>query len=422
MAHAGGLRRAKILTVAEYQKIAAGLRAIEREIGQGRFKFDPELEDIHMNIEAALTRKIGAVAGKLHTGRSRNDQVATDLRLYLKDKIKLLNGLLQKFCLVLLRTAERQKKVILPGHTHLQIAQPVLLAHHLLAYVEMFIRDRQRLVNIFSRVDVLPLGAAALAGTAYPLDRQAIARELGFAVISQNSIDAVADRDFLVEFQAAAALIMVHLSRMSEELILWNTAQFGYIELSDAYTTGSSIMPQKKNPDIPELVRGKTGRVLGNLQNMLTVLKGLPLAYNRDLQEDKQPLFDTVQTLTDCLRIMTELWRTSKFRADKMRADAERGFATATDLADYLVRRGVPFRQAHELTGRIVAHCLKQDKALSDLTLADFRRFSAKIGADIYQSISLAGSLAARNVYGGTAPAQVAAACQRVRKRIKLYE
>ncbi|MDR1453245.1 MAG: argininosuccinate lyase, partial [Candidatus Margulisbacteria bacterium] len=293
IAHAGGLQKARILTSAEYKKIVSGLKIIEKEIEQGKFKFDAALEDIHMHIETALTQKIGAAAKKLHTGRSRNDQVATDIRLYLKDKIILLSGQLSLLCTALLEQAEKNKTVVLAGLTHLQIAQPVLLAHHLLAYVEMFWRDRARLADVLRRADVLPLGAAALAGTAYPIDRKAVAKELGFAAVSENSLDAVSDRDFLVEFQAAAALLMVHLSRLSEELILWNSAQFGYVELADSYTTGSSIMPQKKNPDVPELTRGKTGRVIGNLLNILTVLKGLPLAYNRDLQEDKQPLFDT---------------------------------------------------------------------------------------------------------------------------------
>ncbi|MDR1323169.1 MAG: argininosuccinate lyase [Candidatus Margulisbacteria bacterium] len=419
LAHAGVLLKAKILTKAEYQKITAGLKSIEKEIEQGKLKFDPVLEDIHMHIETALTQKIGAAAKKLHTGRSRNDQVATDIRLYLKDKIVLLSKQLSLFCAALLAQAEKNKTLVLPGLTHLQIAQPVLLAHHILAYVEMFLRDRQRLADLLVRVDVLPLGAAALAGSAYPLDRLAAAKALGFAALSENSLDAVSDRDFLVEFQAVAALLMVHLSRMSEELILWNSVQFGYVELADSYTTGSSIMPQKKNPDVAELTRGKTGRVIGNLLNMLTILKGLPLAYNRDLQEDKQPLFDTVQTVAACLPVLTGLWRTACFDADKMAADAAKGFSTATDLADYLARKNVPFREAHEITGRLVRYALEQGKTLPELTLNEYQTFSPKIERDIYKYIALEGSLKMRSVYGGTAPTQVAAALRRAKKRIK---
>ncbi|MDR1998154.1 MAG: argininosuccinate lyase [Candidatus Margulisbacteria bacterium] len=418
IAHAGGLRRAKILTAQEYKKIVAGLKSIERDIAQGKFEFNTALEDIHMHIEAALTARIGAAAQKLHTGRSRNDQVATDVRLYLKDKLILLSGQLSVFCTALLAQAEKHQTIILPGLTHLQIAQPVLLAHHILAYVEMFLRDRQRLADLYSRVDVMPLGSAALAGAAYPLDRRAVAKELDFAVISENSLDAVSDRDFLVEFQSAAAILMLHLSRLSEELILWNSAQFDYVELADSYTTGSSIMPQKKNPDIPELTRGKTGRVIGNLINILTVLKGLPLAYNRDLQEDKQPLFDTVKTVFDCLQVLTGLWRTIQFKPAKMAAAAAKGFATATDLADYLVRRNIPFREAHAITGRIVHYAIEQGKALDGLTLPEYQRFSPQIAKDIYKAISLAGSIQSRQIYGGTAPAQVAAALERARKRI----
>ena len=418
IAHAGGLKRAKILTAAEYQKIVNGLKAIEKEIEQGKLKFDIALEDIHMHIETALTQRIGDTAKKLHTGRSRNDQVATDIRLYLKDAILLLTGRLTELMKTLLAQAEKNQALIIPGHTHLQIAQPVLLAHHLLAYVEMFLRDRQRLADVYTRVDVMPLGAAALAGTTYPIDRQAVAKELEFSAVSENSLDAVADRDFLAEFQSAAALIMMHLSRMSEELILWNSAQFNYVELADNYATGSSIMPQKKNPDIPELVRGKTGRVIGNLLNILTVLKGLPLAYNRDLQEDKQPVFDTARTVADSLQVLAGLWKTIYFNGEKMSADALKGFSTATDLADYLVRRQIPFRDAHELTGKIVHYCLEHGKTLLELTLNEYQTFSKNIEKDIYKYISLAGSVNSRKVYGGTAPEQVAAALKRVKKRI----
>jgi len=418
IAHAGGLKRAKVLALTEYQKIVSGLKAIEKEIDQGKFKFDSGLEDIHMNIETALTQKIGDIAKKLHTGRSRNDQVATDIRLYLKANINFLLNCLQELNEVLARQAEKNKDIILPGHTHLQIAQPVLLAHHLLAYVEMFLRDKQRLIDVYARTDVMPLGSAALAGTTYPIDRKAVAKELGFSSVSENSLDAVSDRDFIMEFQAAAAVLMTHLSRMSEELILWNSSQFGYVELADNYTTGSSIMPQKKNPDIPELVRGKTGRVIGNLMNILTIMKGLPLAYNRDLQEDKQPLFDTVKTTVDCLRIMTGLWRTIKFNPNKMLADAAKGFSTATDLADYLVRQSIPFREAHEITGKIVRYALEHGKSLNEMSLAEYQLFSKKIAKDIYKYISLTGSVRSRKTYGGTAPEQVTAALKRVKKRI----
>ncbi|MDR2431038.1 MAG: argininosuccinate lyase [Candidatus Margulisbacteria bacterium] len=418
LAHAGALRKAKIISPAEYRKIAAGLKAVAKAIERGRIKFNPALEDIHMHIENALIRRIGAAAKKLHTGRSRNDQVATDIRLYLKDKLTLLSGQLSVFCAVLLEQAEKNKNLVMPGHTHLQIAQPVLLAHHILAYVEMFLRDRERLAGVLRRTDVLPLGSAALAGAAYPLDRQAVARELGFAAVSENSLDAVSDRDFLAEFQAAAALLMTHLSRMSEELILWNSAQFGYVELSDSYATGSSIMPQKKNPDIPELVRGKTGRVIGNMLNILTVLKGLPLAYNRDLQEDKQPLFDTVDTVLSCLLVMTGLWQTVRFNGVKMAEDAEKGFSTATDLADYLVRKNIPFREAHKIAGQLVRYCLEYDKKLTELSLPEYWKFSRRIGADVKTAVSLAASVNARDIYGGTAPLQVAAALRRARRRL----
>jgi argininosuccinate lyase len=418
IAHAKGLLKAGILKPVEFSKISEGLKNIEKDITKGNFSFKAELEDIHMNIEAELTTRIGDCAKKLHTGRSRNDQVATDIRLYLKDHAGHILELLEKLMQTLHKLAEQQATVIMPGYTHMQIAQPVLFAHHLLAYVEMFIRDKQRLQDVLKRINVMPLGSAALAGTTYRIDRKAVAKDLGFAAISENSMDAVSDRDFMVEFLAVASLMAVHLSRMSEEIILWNTTEFKFIELDDGFTTGSSIMPQKKNPDVAELVRGKTGRVVGNLVALLTTLKGLPLTYNRDMQEDKERLFDTVETITMSLIVMQGLWATIKINQEAMYQAALKGYATATDLADYLVRKGLPFREAHEIVGRIVRYGVEQELTLPEIPLEKYQKESAKFENDVYQAISPEASINARNIYGGTSFSQVKAALKRAKKRI----
>ncbi len=402
--HATMLGRQGIITKKESAAIVRGLEAVLREIDAGRFRFRRELEDIHMNIEARLTEKIGAVGGKLHTARSRNDQVALDLRMYLRDEIANIRELLRSLQRVLVRIAEAHQDAVMPGYTHLQRAQPVLFGHHLLAYVEMFERDRARLEGCSGRVNMLPLGAGALAGTVLPIDRRFVARELGFDGICENSIDAVSDRDFAIEFVAAASQIMMHLSRLSEELVLWSSAEFGFITLSDAFTTGSSIMPQKKNPDVAELTRGKTGRVYGSLMSLLTLMKGLPLAYNRDMQEDKEQVFDAADTVSRSLAIFAEMLAGMEIHRDRMRSAAEDGFITATDLADYLVRRGMPFRQAHEVVGRAVLLATERGCGLSDLQLGDFRSLSPLIGDDVYQALSLASSVGRRMSQGGTAP------------------
>jgi argininosuccinate lyase len=371
-----------------------------------------------MNIEAELIKRIGDSGKKLHTGRSRNDQVATDMRMYLKEQIHYLQHSLNTLQTVLIKLAEKNSAIIMPGYTHLQIAQPVLLAHHLLAYVEMFQRDTERLEDVYKRTDVLPLGSAALAGTAYRIDRKKVAQELGFSSLSENSLEAVSDRDFIIEFQAAAVMIMLHLSRMSEEIILWNTAEFRFIELDDRFTTGSSIMPQKKNPDIPELVRGKTGRTVGNLMALITLIKGLPLAYNRDLQEDKEQLFDSIDTVRDSLQIMSALWITAKFDAARMQQAALQGYSTATDLADYLAKKGLPFRDAHEIAGQIVRYAICQGQNFQEIALTEYQRFSKVISKDIYTAVSLEASINARNIYGGTSRGQVKAALQRAKKKV----
>ena len=418
IAHATALLKAGILKKKEAQAIVQGLKQIETEIASGNFEFKEEYEDIHMNIEAALTKKIGAPAKKLHTGRSRNDQVATDLRLYLMAEIDNVSTDLSNLCRTLLKRAEEHKRTIMPGYTHLQIAQPVLLAHHLLAYVEMFLRDRDRLSDCRIRTAVMPLGSAALAGTAYPLDRDMIAKDLGFKALSENSMDAVSDRDFVIEFAAAAALIAVHLSRLAEDVIIWNTAEFKFVELADAFATGSSIMPQKKNPDIAELIRGKSGRVCGNLTALLMLLKGLPMTYNRDLQEDKEQLFDTIDTVSTSLQLMSGLFQTVSFNRETMQQAARKGFSNATDLADYLARKGVPFREAHEITGKLVKYGIDHRLALEDIPQNIYRQHNSLIENDIYNSISLEASINARNIYGGTAPAQVVAALRRAKKRV----
>jgi argininosuccinate lyase len=403
IAHCRMLARQGIIAEAEAGQIVAGLESILADIEAGNFVFKVSLEDIHMNIEARLIERIGAVGGKLHTARSRNDQVALDVRLYLRDELAEIMAYLEKLQEALLAQAEGNLGVIMPGYTHLQTAQPILFAHHMLAYYEMLRRDAGRLADVKKRLNVLPLGAGALAGTTFPIDREFVAEQLGFDGVTRNSLDSVSDRDFAVEFCAASALIMMHLSRLAEELILWSSADFQFIDLSDAFCTGSSIMPQKKNPDVPELVRGKTGRVYGNLIALLTLMKSLPLAYNKDMQEDKEPLFDSIDTVKGSLKVFADMIAQMTVRAAEMRVAAARGFSTATDVADYCVRKGLPFRQAHEVVGKTVRYCVEQGKDIPELTLEEFRRFSPLIEADIYEYVTLEASVNARRATGGTA-------------------
>src|SRR5437660_12683042 len=407
IAHCRTLERAGVLTRREADKLVAGLKQVEKEIAGGRFRFKPADEDIHMAIEARLTDLVGEVGGKLHTGRSRNDQVALDLRLYLRDAVKDLLAGLRQFQESLVALAQRELSVVMPGYTHLQRAQPVLFAHHLLAYVEMAERDKGRLRDALRRINVMPLGSGALAGTNYPLDREYTARLLDFPAVSQNSVDAVSDRDFVVETLAALALVMAHASRFAEELVLWSSQEFGFVELPDRYCTGSSMMPQKKNPDVPELIRGKSGRVFGHLHALLTTMKGLPLAYNRDLQEDKTPLFDTVDTVKASVAIVRELMGELKVRKDKMLAAARDGFMNATDLADYLVHRGLPFRAAHAISGKIVQHCIDRGCRIEELPLTELRRFSAKIERNVYNYLSAELVVGRHRSFGGTARSKV---------------
>jgi len=418
IAHARMLAHAGILQEAEAEAIVNGLQDIRADIERGDFPWSVGLEDIHMNIEARLIERIGDTGKKLHTGRSRNDQVATDLRLYLRDEIDHLCDALRRLRGALVDVAEREAQTIMPGFTHLQVAMPVSFGHHMLAWEAMLARDHARLADCRKRVNIMPLGAAALAGTSYPIDRAYTARLLGFDQPSENSLDAVSDRDFVIEFCACASLVMMHLSRCSEELILWSSAQFGFVELPDRFCTGSSIMPQKKNPDVPELVRGKSGRVTGHLVSLLMLMKGQPLAYNKDNQEDKEPLFDTVDTLAGSLRAFADMVPAIELRRTRMHAAALQGFPTATDLADYLVRKGTPFRDAHEIVGRAVRYGIGQDKDLAALSLAELQQFSPAIGPDVFEVLSLEGSMAARNHTGGTAPEQVLAAAVRARARI----
>jgi len=415
-AHARMLAKVGVLTKAEADAIVAGLIRIGSDITAGRFEWKHSLEDVHMNIESELTKRIGVAGKKLHTGRSRNDQVATDLRLYVRDAIDELTALLDDLGAALLTLAAREAGSVMPGFTHMQIAQPVSFGHHLLAWREMILRDRARLMDARIRANVLPLGSAALAGTVYPIDRAYTAKLLGFDAVSENSLDAVSDRDFAIEFVSACALLMVHLSRWSEELILWTNPLFGFVSLPDRFCTGSSIMPQKKNPDVPELVRGKTGRVVGDLMALLILMKSQPLAYNRDNQEDKQPLFDAHDTARDCLRVMSALIPQLKLNRDACRAAAAKGFSTATDLADYLVNKGVAFRDAHHVVGSAVAYATKKNCDLADLSLAELKKFSPKIEKNVYARLTPEGSVAARDHLGGTAPKQVRAAIARARK------
>jgi argininosuccinate lyase len=417
IAHAKMLTKQGIITAKDAQMICKGLNSIQTEIENGKFVFKAEHEDIHMNIEARLIEKIGDVGRKLHTARSRNDQVALDVRMYVKEaiadtleKIKTLQG-------ALLDVAEANKAAVMPGYTHVQRAQPVLLAHHLLAYFEMLERDVDRFSDCLVRTNVMPLGSGALAGTPYPLDREFTAKELGFGRISQNSMDAVADRDFVIEYEAAASIAMMHISRLAEELVLWSTPEFGFIEIDDAYATSSSMMPQKKNPDVAELARGKTGRVYGHLMAMLTLMKGLPLTYNRDMQEDKEGLFDTVDTLTATLDVFAGMVATLKFKAGRAASAAGEGYILATDLADYLVAKGVAFREAHGVVAGLVQYAIGKGKTFDKLSLVEYKKFSPKFGKDVYK-ISAQASVAARNTVGGTAPAQVKKQLARARKLV----
>ncbi|MFM1949820.1 MAG: Argininosuccinate lyase 1 [Pseudomonadota bacterium] len=425
LAHAEMLAAQKIISTQDFADIQRGMAQISQEIEGGQFDWKLDLEDVHLNIEARLTQIVGDAGKRLHTGRSRNDQVATDVRLWLVSEIDLISALLIDLQKSLIEVAERHVDVILPGFTHLQVAQPVSFAHHLLAYVEMFARDAERMADVRRRTNRLPLGSAALAGTTYPLDRERVAKSLGMidasghACVSQNSLDGVSDRDFAIEFTAAASLCMVHISRLSEELILWMSQNFGFVKIADRFTTGSSIMPQKKNPDVPELARGKTGRVVGHLMGLITLMKGQPLAYNKDNQEDKEPLFDTVDTLKDTLRIFSEMvgGQTNAqtghkeggitVNAQAMEAATKKGYATATDLADYLVKKGLPFRDAHEVVAHAVKTAQTQNLDLSELPLATLQQFNPSIQADVFECLSLVGSLNARNTLGGTAPNQV---------------
>ena len=406
-AHADMLAATGVLTADENAAIQQGLQDVLAEIEAGRFVWSVAREDVHMNIEARLTELIGDVGKKLHTGRSRNDQVATDLRLYLRAELDHCRAELTRLQLGIVTLAAQHAETVMPGFTHLQVAQPVTLGHHLMAWYEMLERDDSRLMDCRKRLNASPLGAAALAGTTFPIDRDATAAALGFDGPTRNSLDSVADRDFAIEFCATAALLMNHLSRISEELILWTSAQFGFINLPDRFCTGSSIMPQKKNPDVPELVRGKSGRATGNLVALLTLMKAQPLAYNKDNQEDKEALFDTVETLKDCLRAFADMIPAMEANEQAMRQAALAGFSTATDLADYLVRVGVPFRDAHEVVGKAVAHCVTADCDLADLTLESLQDFHPDIAADVFDVLTLDGSVAARDHFGGTAPAQV---------------
>lgn len=418
IAHATMLASVGVLTQAERDDIIQGLTAIQAEIEAGKFEWRIDLEDVHMNIEARLTDRIGITGKKLHTGRSRNDQVATDIRLYLRDEIDSLLSLLKKLQTGILGLAAKHTDTIMPGFTHLQTAQPVTFGHHLLAWFEMLLRDSERLIDCRKRVNRLPLGSAALAGTTYPINRAYTAELLGFEGVCENSLDAVSDRDFAIEFTSAASLIMMHLSRMSEEMILWTSAQFRFVQIPDRFCTGSSIMPQKKNPDVPELVRGKSGRVFGDLISLLTLMKGQPLAYNKDNQEDKEPLFDAVDTVRGSLLAFADMIPALQPNIPTMREAALRGFSTATDLADYLVKKGIAFRDAHEIVGKAVALGVQSDKDLSELSLEQLQQFSSKITDDVFAVLTLEGSVSARNHIGGTAPNQVKAAIERAHQRV----
>ncbi|WP_307564302.1 argininosuccinate lyase [Paenibacillus sp. V4I7] len=413
LAHVTMLGKCGILPADDVEKIKDGLLAVQGMIRRGELEYTIQNEDIHMNIEKTLIDLIGPVGGKLHTGRSRNDQVATDMHLYLRKRVVEFVGLLIKLQEALLEKAKDNLDTIIPGYTHLQRAQPILFAHHMMAYVSMFQRDLERLQDSYKRVDMLPLGAGALAGTTFPIDRHFVAEQLGFGRVYENSLDAVSDRDFILEFLSNASMIMMHLSRFSEEMVLWSSTEFAFIELDDAFCTGSSIMPQKKNPDVAELVRGKTGRVYGNLFGLMTVLKSLPLAYNKDMQEDKEGMFDTVRTLQGALQLFAPMVSTMKVNSDRMRQAVNQDFSNATDIADYLVNKGLPFRQAHEVIGKTVLYCIQNKKYLLDMSIEEFKTFSSLFESDIYQVLQPEQVVNARNVYGGTASNQVTEAIAR---------
>jgi argininosuccinate lyase len=413
LAHVTMLGKCGILPLDDVEKIKDGLLKVQNIIRRGEMEFSVSDEDIHMNIEKALIDEVGPVGGKLHTGRSRNDQVATDMHLYLRKRVVEFVGLLNKLQEALIEQAKGNLDTIVPGYTHLQRAQPILFAHHLMAYVSMFQRDIERLQDSYKRINVLPLGAGALAGTTFPIDRHFVAEQLGFDGVYENSLDAVSDRDFIIEFLSNASMIMMHLSRLSEEMVLWSSTEFRFVELDDAFCTGSSIMPQKKNPDVPELVRGKTGRVYGNLFGLLTVLKSLPLAYNKDMQEDKEGMFDTVRTLQGALQLFAPMVSMMKVNKDRMRQAVNQDFSNATDIADYLVNKGLPFRQAHEVIGKTVLYCIQNQKFLLDLKLDEFHQFSKLFEQDIYNVLQPEQVVNARNVYGGTATNQVSEAISR---------
>ncbi|MBQ1252458.1 MAG: argininosuccinate lyase [Firmicutes bacterium] len=421
LAHSKMLGKQGIITEEEAETIAKALKEILAEIESGEAEFDVAAEDIHMNVETMLIAKIGDIGKKLHTARSRNDQVALDARLYLLKETDAIIALLKEMEGTLLAMAEEHKETVMPGYTHLQKAQPITFAHHLLAYFEMFLRDIGRLEDSKKRLSVMPLGSGALAGTVFPLDREFVAEELGFDAVTMNSMDGVSDRDFVIEFLSAASMIMMHLSRFSEEVVLWSTGEFAFVTLDDAYSTGSSIMPQKKNPDAAELIRGKTGRVYGDLMALLTVMKGIPLAYNKDMQEDKESLFDAVDTLKGCLMVFRPMLATLKINKDTMRNTAEGGFINATDAADYLAERGVPFREAHAIIGNIVLHCERKGIALKELTIEDWKGFSEVFGDDIYEFIAIERSVNRRNVIGGPAPAQTEQALKKAKERLAAF-
>ena len=418
IAHAGALLRAGILKKGEFDKIKRGLKGIEKDIAAGKFQFDVALEDIHMNIEAELTKRIGDAGAKLHTARSRNDQVALDVRMYCRDALDGLSSLVRGLQSALLDCAERHPDAVVPGYTHLQRGQPVLFAHHLLAYVEMLGRDDERLADARKRVDVMPLGSGALAGSTIVLDRKGVADELDFPAISQNSMDAISDRDFIAEILFATALIGTHLSRLSEDVILWASAEFGFIQLSDAHTTGSSLMPQKKNPDVAEITRGKSGRLYGNLMAILTTLKGLPMTYNRDLQEDKEPLFDSIDTIDAALEVFTEMIAAMSVNEETTAAATADPFLLATDIADYLVLRGVPFRNAHEIVGKLTAHSLEKAVPFQDIELATYRKFSDAFNDDVYKVFDVTTALKARKATGAPSPANVKRQVKRWKKKL----
>ncbi|HWR09788.1 argininosuccinate lyase [Sporomusa sp.] len=428
IAHAGMLAKCGIISTDDAKLIIDGLNSILADIEAGNFSFEVSLEDIHMNIEKRLTERIGPTGGRLHTARSRNDQVALDTHMYVREQVAEIGTLLFDLEQAVLDTAHRYPETIMPGYTHLQRAQPILFAHHMIAYFFMFERDFRRLGGVWESADIMPLGAGALAGTTFPIDRELVARELNFGRIYENSIDAVSDRDYILEFLSFASILMMHLSRLSEEIILWSSTEFSFIELDDAHCTGSSIMPQKKNPDVAELVRGKTGRVFGHLMAMLTVAKGLPLAYNKDLQEDKEGLFDTIDTVKFSLTVYAAMLRGMKVNSGTMRQALKTDFSNATDMADYLVKKGLPFRQAHEVVGKCVAYCLGEQKNLTDLTLAEFKNFSPLFDTDILVAITIETCVAARNSLGGTSPAQVGQAVtvaksimEKQQKRLDMY-